>query len=257
MGLKRKLNAYVKPVENTETDQQIKQENGVKKMFKNRELPTSEVLEVKDTEEAKKDGSDYATIEVKGSNGKTYRIVIPKSYYKLVPKTWSWNEKRYKVAEHIAAGFPMTDIAKICDIDRTAIYGWLQHPEFKEHVDGLILETGWANKHERIAGLNKLTSLLFKKVVNEIDQVKLTDKSIGAVLSSIQMIAKQLGIEKEELAEQLKVAQETTLSGAIGVASVDLSSILSNKTAEERIALEAEFNNIGNDIIRSITGEKD
>lgn len=260
MGLKRKLNTAIKPVRHTEAEEAMIKELGIDRLRDpvQKPLPTSEVLEVMQTQEVDKTGADYVSMLVKGSSGKSYKIVIPQSYAKLVPKTWDWNEKRLKVAEMIAQGIPITDISDTEGLpSRQVIYGWLQHPEFKEHVDGLVLETGWANKQERIAGLNKLTNTLFKKVMNEIDQVKLTDKSIGAVLSSIQLIAKQLGVEKEELVEQSKIEQNTNVSGAIGVAAINLGNVLNEKTAEERAALEAEFNNMGDDIIRAITGEKE
>ena len=137
------------------------------------------------------------------------------------------------------------------------MYGWLQHPEFKEHVDGLTLETGWANQRERIAGLNKITALLFDKVINEIGHVKLTDKSIGPVLSAIQTIAKQISQEKGEFVEQTSIEQSTTIQGTLGLAAIPVEMMLNTKTAEERKALEAEFDAVGNDIIRSITGEKE
>jgi DNA-binding CsgD family transcriptional regulator len=246
--LNRKLKAAVQPVTNTPEELEYKR-------LRTRPLPSSKVIEVKEAEPTKPP-SDYITIEVKGSTGKVYKIVVPQSYIAHIPKTWSWNAQRYKVAELISAGIPMTEIAKIMDMHRSVIYGLLQHPEFKEHVDGLTLETGWANKRERIAGLNRVTRVLFDKVMNEVDKVKLTDKSIGAVLTAIQMIAKQLGQEKEEFVERSKVDQKTTLDGAIGVAEVKVEQVLSTKTAEERQALEEEFNKMGDDIIRAITGEK-
>lgn len=257
MGLKRKLNTAVKAVTHTEEEQKYIEEHDVQGVKIGKALPTSELLEVQDTEEPEKNGADYIPLEVKGSNGKTYKIVIPRSYYKTVPKTWSWNEQRYKVAEDLAAGFPLTEIATRQGTHRSTIYGWLQHPEFKEHVDGLTLESGWANQRERIAGLNKVTKLLFEKVVNEIDKVKLTDKSIGAVLSSLQMIAKQISQEKGEFIEQSKVDQQTNITGTMAVAELKLDTIMNGKTSEEKAALEAEFNQLGDDIIRSITGEKD
>lgn len=254
MGLKRKLNAAVKPVVNTPEDLDRDDRHPLRK----KPLPThTKVLEVQDVEEPDTENGNYITMEVKGSNGKVYKVVIPKSYHKSIPRNWSWNAKRYKAAELMAAGYPMTEVAKAIDIDRSAIYGWLQHPEFKEHVDGLTLETGWANQRERLAGLNKVTRLLFDKVVNEIGNVKLTDKSIGAVLSSLQMISKQISQEKGEFVEQSKVEQNTNISGAVGVAAIDVSQMLNSKSNEERAALEAEFNTMGNDIIRAITGEKE
>lgn len=257
MGLRRKLKTAVKPVSLTENEQKYIADNNVQRVVPGRQRPSSKVLEVTEDMDDLKDGVEYITLELKGSTGKIYKVVMPRGYYKLVPKTWSWDEKRYKVAEAISAGFPMTEVAKMYDVPRSVIYGWLQHPEFKEHVDGLTLETGWANQRERIAGLNKVQRLLFDKVVHEIEKVKLTDKSIGAVLSSLQMIAKQIGQEKGEFVEQSKVENNTTLNGAIGLAEIPVEAILNGKTSEERKALEEEFNKLGDDIIRSITGEKE
>jgi len=200
---------------------------------------------------------DYVTLDVKGSGGKIYRVVIPQSYEKYIPRKWKWDTRRYRVAELISAGLPVTRVAKETGVFRSVIYAWLQHPEFKEHVDGLILETGWANKQERIAGLNKVTSMLFDKVVNELKHLPLSDKSIGPVLVAIQTIAKQIAQEKDEFVEQAKVENNTNLSGVIGVATANIDALMNSKSAEERRALEGEFKAIGDDIIRGITGEKE
>jgi len=198
----------------------------------------------------------YVQLDVKGSGGKIYTIVIPRGYRDAIPKTWKWNAKRYKVAEMISAGFPIRRIAKTLGVNKALIYAWLQHPEFKGHVDGLTMESGWANKQERIAGLNKITRLLFDKVVAEINGVNLTDKSIGPVLVAIQTIAKQIAQEKDEFVEQSKVEQNTNMSGTIGVAVANMDMIIASKSAEERRVLEAQFKEISDDVIRGITGEK-
>lgn len=251
MGLKGKLNKAVKPVKHTPEDQA----RDKKQMNRFKPLPESKVLEVTESKELEKAGDDYVPLEVRGSNGKTYKIVVPKAF-KSVPKDWKWDGKRYKAAELLAAGYPLSEVADTVGYTRQTLYCWLQHPEFKEHVDGLTLESGWANQRERIAGLNRVTRLLFDKVINELGQVKLTDKSVGAVLSSLQMIAKQISQEKGEFIEQSKVDSNTTINGTLGVAEIPLENILNEKTAEERRELEAEFNRLGDDIIRSITGEK-
>jgi hypothetical protein len=265
----------------------------VKRSYSNKPLPGAKVLEVVETqetipeeniqdltvEEAKKirnagklkksnrpedpelevltdNDADYVRVDLKGSNGKEYKVVIPKGYIHKVPLKWKWDTRKYKIADAIAAGFPMTQISKMYDVPRPVIYAWLQHPEFKDHVDGIVLESGWANQRERIAGLNKITRLLFDKVVGEISKIKLTDKSIGPVLSAIQLIAKQIGQEKGEFIEQTKVEQSTNISGAIGVGSFDIEAFMENKTDAEKALLEAEFNKVGNDVIRNITGDK-
>jgi hypothetical protein len=266
MGLVRKLNAAVIPVTHTAAEQKYIKDNNLNLNMSHPLPPPTVTMSVTEAIPPKPgdlstprnaEGKEYIMMEVKGSNNKVYKVCIPQSYAKLIPKVWSWNDTRFKVAELISAGIPMTEISKICDVSRHAIYGWLQHPEFKEHVDGITMETGWANKRERIAGLNKLTRLLFDKVINEIDGVKLTDKSIGAVLTSIQTIAKQLGIEKDEFVEQTKVEQNTTVSGVIGIAAIPVETLLNSKSTEDRAALEAEFDSVGDNLIRSITGERD
>lgn len=253
MGLRRKLRAAMKPVKHLQEDLNRDED----KLVRSKPLPTSQIVEIYEEEPPEQDGANYIPMEVKGSNGKKYKIVIPRTYYKSVPKTWHWNEDRYKAAELMAAGYPIKQVADIVDYSRMTLYGWLQHPEFKEHVDGLVLETGWANKRERIAGLNKVTELLFDKVVKEIDHVKLTDKSIGPVLTAILSTAKQLAQEKEEFVEQTKVEQNTTIEGTIGVSAIPVETYLNTVAAEDRKALEADFDQVGNDIIRSITGEKE
>lgn len=199
----------------------------------------------------------YTELDVTGSNGRVYTVAIPKGYINLIPKVWAWNDRRYKAAELLSAGYPVSSISKELGVNKNIIYGWLQHPEFKSHVDGKVLETGWANQRERIAGLNMVTRRLFDKVMAELDTCPLTDKSIGPILVAIQTIAKQIAQEKGEFVEQSRVDNNTTLSGAIGVAVGDVERLLSSKTEEERRALEGEFKVIGDDIIRGITGEKE
>ena len=263
-GLRRKTQATLTPVIFTEEESKLIKENNIN-INLSRPATTTKTLKSTVTHTPKpvagdpspKKVNEYITMDVKGSGDKVYKVVIPQSYAKLIPKTWSWNEKRYKVASMISAGIPMIHIADANDIDRSTIYGWLQHPEFKEHVDGLTMETGWANKRERIAGLKKLTGLLFDKVINEIGAVKLTDKSVGSVLTAIQMIAKQLGQEKEEFIESTRVEQNVTLSGTVAIIGIPVDKLLNSKTSEERLRLEEEFNSLGNSIIQNITGEHD
>lgn len=203
---------------------------------------------------------EYTTIEVESSKGKRYRIVVPQSYAEGIPRKWKWDIQKYQVAELIAHGVPISQIPRHPEItlkSRMTIYAWLQHPEFKEHVDGLTLETGWANKRERIAGLNRLTDMLFSKLANEIDGVKLTDKSIGAIISGLQQASKLISQEKEEFVEESKVTQETHLSGSITTIEAKLDDFMASKTDDERRALEEEFDKIGNSIIEGITGAKE
>ena len=265
-----KIKQAAKPVTKTSEDiiaaDAPRKEKGTRRMkiYTKRKSPPSNmtVLDVQEPPVTSrrvllKKPSGYIQLEVKGSTGKIYTIVVPQSYKASLPRTWKWNARRYKVAELISAGYPITRIAKEVGVNKAIIYAWLQHPEFKEHVDGLTMETGWANQRERIAGLNRVTRLLFDKVVAELDGVNLTDKSIGPVLVAIQSIAKQIAQEKGEFIEQSKIDNNTTMSGTLGVAVANVDVTLASRSADERKALEGEFKSIGDDIIRGITGEKE
>lgn len=199
----------------------------------------------------------YVTMDVKGSGGQTYKVVIPRGYVRLIPIKWVWNAERYKVAEMLSAGYNITKVAESIGVNRVIIYGWLQHPEFKDHVDGLTMESGWANQRERIAGLNRVSQILFKKLEEEFGNLKLTDRSVGPILMALQALAKQLGQEKGEFIEQSQVTQNMSITGAVGIATMDLNAVLQSKPKEEKEVLEAEWREVGDDIIRSITGEKD
>jgi hypothetical protein len=250
-----KIKTAAAPVKHTEADESRDRDKKARSL----PIPEPKVLEVREEESPTikgSDGTEYTTVEVRGSNNKVYKLVVPHTYARLIPKTWVWDGKKYKAAELIAAGYPLTEVAEIAEVSRQVIYGWLQHPDFKEHVDGLTLETGWANKRERIAGLNRVTRMLFDKIVRELDGVKLTDKSIGAVLTGLQTIAKQIGQEKEEFVEQSKV--ESNVTGTMGVVAVNATeAYIQSKSAEERAQLAAEFNKVGDDLIRQLTGEKE
>jgi hypothetical protein len=120
-----------------------------------------------------------------------------------------------------------------------------------------VLETGFASQRERIAGLSRLTRKLFEKIVDNAELIPITDKSIGSLITGVLAGMKQLAQEKGEFVEQQHVEQNTNLSGTVATASLDVSELLKSKTEEDRKALEAEFDAMGNDIIRSLTGTKD
>jgi hypothetical protein len=208
---------------------------------------------------SRRKATEYETITISGSKGQKYRVAVPVSYLKAIPKVWEWNAERYRVAELIAEGVPIANIPNHPDVSiksRITIYGWLEHPEFKEHVDALVLETGWASRRERINNLSHLNRVLLNKVANEIDSVKLTDKSLGAVLSALQASAKLIAQEKGEFVEESKVTQDTNITGAITNVTAKLEDFMASKTEDERKSLEQEFDNMGDDIIRSLTGDK-
>ena len=208
------------------------------------------------TREQKRKAKNYVEVEVTSSKGKKYRLVIPQSYANSIPRVWKWDDQRYRVAEMISEGIPIKDIAETEGLHRTTIYAWLEHPEFREHVDGLTLESGFANRRERIARLNRLTQKLEAKVLRELSGIKLNEKSIGPVLATIGQLAKHLAQEKEEFVEASKVEQQTNVSGNLAVAHVNVEQVLNSKADEERKRLEEEFNRIGDEIIRSITGSE-
>jgi hypothetical protein len=205
---------------------------------------------------------EFDTIVITGSKGQSYKVTVPASYVAAIPKVWEWNAERYKIAELIAEGVPLAQIPDHPDVtikSRMTIYGMLEHPEFKEHVDALVMESGWASRRERLANLQHMNKVLLNKLVKEIDSVKLTDKSLGAVLSALQAGSKLIAQEKGEFIEESKVTQDTNISGSIGTVSVTqtMEEFMKDKTEDERKALEKEFEEVGNDIIRSLTGEKD
>jgi hypothetical protein len=222
--------------------------------------PTEELPEVATPEFLHRKAQEYITLEVASSKGKKYKITVPASYAPNIPKVWTWNERRMKAAELIALGFPVSQVVEDPDVgiaSRHIIYAWLQHPEFREHIDALVLETGFASQRERIAGLSRLTRKLFEKIVDNADLIPITDKSIGSLITGVLAGMKQLAQEKGEFVEQQHVEQNTNLSGTVTTASLDVSELLKSKTEEERKALEAEFDAMGNDIIRNLTGTKD
>lgn len=202
---------------------------------------------------------DFKTITIHGSKGEKYTVVVPSSYVSNVPKVWEWTAERYKVAELIAEGVPLAQIPEHPGVSiksRMTIYCWLEHPEFKNHVDGLVMETGWANRRERLAKLERLNETLFNKVVNELSNVKLTDKMAGALLTAIGANAKLIAQEKGEFIEETKVTQDTTINGTMGVATVNIEEFMKGKTEDERKELEKEFDEMGDDVIRALTGNK-
>jgi hypothetical protein len=221
----------------------------------NKPLTPEQPLEQRKTKE-------FEEITIQGSKGQRYTVVVPASYVKAIPKIWEWTEERYKVAELIAEGLPIAQIPNHPEVtirSRMVIYGWLEHPEFKEHVDALVMESGWANRRERLSNLSHLNRVLLNKVLKEIDGVKLTDKSLGAVLSAIHGGSKLIAQEKGEFIEESKVTQDTNISGTLGTVQVTqtFDQLMEGKTEDERKALEKEFEAVGDEIIRSLTGEKE
>lgn len=225
-------------------------------------LPKPQILEVIEPEvemtvaDVKRKSTNFVEVTISGSKGRKYRVAIPASYAKVIPKVWEWTPDRYDIADKIIRGLPMSQIAEEHGMSRATLYAWLEHPEFREHIDGQVMESGFANKRERISQLTRLSDMLVRKVALELDSLKLTDKSIGPVLSTIGQYAKHIAQEKEEFVEQSKIEQDTNISGSLGVASLNVNAALASLPSEERKALEAEFNSMADDIIRGIVGDK-
>lgn len=220
-------------------------------------LPTVNYEEV-DDQQAEEQKTEYVTLEVVGSKGQKYRVVVPAAYYDRVPKVWQWDKQKYRVAELIAEGLPITQITAHPDVtikSRMTIYGWLQHPEFKEHIDGLILETGFASKRERIAGLSRVASKMYAKIMEALDTVEVNEKNIVPFINALRDVTKLLAQEKEELVEQSRVEQDTKLSGTVTTTTVDLEQYLSTLEEDEREKMEREFDKIGDAYIRQLRGD--
>lgn len=206
--------------------------------------------------DARRDAKHYDFIEVINSKGKKYRVAVPHSYVDNVPKLWKWDERKYRVAEMIVAGVPFTHIAAAPYAgisSRMTIYGWLEHPEFREHVDALTEAMGFAARRERIAGLARMTLKLFDKLIQELDNIRLTDKSIGAMISGIQQNMKQLAQEKGEIVRSHNMKGQTNISGAVTVIKMTVPEVLATKSDEERKRLCKEFNRLGDAVIRNLT----
>lgn len=203
---------------------------------------------------------EFIELKVTSSKGKVYTIVAPSSYAPNVPRVWQWNAERYRVAELIAQGVPLAQIPddpQVTIRSRMIIYCWLEHPEFKEHVDGLVMETGWASRRERLNNLKRLNDIVFNKVAKEIDSMKLTDKNVGALLGALQAGAKLIAQEKGEFIEESNVTTNMTVEGKMVNIEAKLDNYVQSKSEAEREALEREFDKVGDDIIRSMTGSKD
>ena len=216
-------------------------------------LPAEQAPEARKTKE-------FSEITLHGSKGEKYTVVVPSSYMSAIPKVWEWTPERYKVAELIADGMPIAHIPDHPEVtirSRMTIYGWMEHPEFKNHIDGLIMETGWANRRERINNLQFINKILLSKLVKDIDSVKLSDKSLGAVLTALQSGSKLIAQEKGEFIEETKVTQDTNISGTLKTANLNVGDYIKSQASDEQKKLEQEFEELGNDIIRSLTGNKE
>lgn len=225
--------------------------------------PASEVdASITEALEQEKQGRkvEYVTMLVHGSKGQTYRITVSKGIGEHVPKQWRWDARKLRAAELIAMGVPVSDIVKDPEVgvkSRAVIYGWYNHPEFKEHVDALVMETGFAAKRERIAGMKRVTRILFDKLTRELGSVKMTDKSVGSLLSGFTVLLKQLAQEKEEFVEQARVENEVNanVKGTMTTTSVPLEKVLENLPKNEREEMEQEISKIVDQLLPTLRGD--
>lgn len=232
-----------------------KRRKGLPKTEDAERLPDVDVAQIKRKSE------EYVHMTVTGSGGEQYRLTVPKGYATHVPQVFEWDRVKEIVANMLADGIPINQIVRDPAAgvkSRVTIYGWLEHPEFKEHVNGLVLGTEKALSTFRIAGLKRLHNAVENKLMREIENVELNDKTVHAFLSNYQSLLKMIAQEKGEFVEQVNavVDQTTTLEGAVGVAHLDLPSVdqlLTSLPEEERRKKKEELDEIGNAIIRSLT----
>lgn len=219
-----------------------------------------------DISEQKIQPERYTTIEVVGSSGKTYRIAVLKSIVKSIPRKWKWNKTRYEVANLLADGVPIERIVADPSIDigsKSTIYGWLEHPEFREHVDALIFEYGVASKRERLARLKKVADQLYDQLMDETNglfAIALTEKNAAPLLAQYQNILKLIAQEKEELREIHHIKQESKteltadVNGHVLTGTYQVEELLNSRSDSEREKLEKELDKIGDEIIRRLSG---
>jgi hypothetical protein len=263
---RRLINPLTKTVKNPAVEANQKQ--GKRKTQRLQPLPASAVqknnLKVADPEQQAafedRNTKEYHEMELVGSKGERYTVVVPSSYVNGVPKVWKWTGERYRVAELIAQGVPFAQIPddpQVVINNRMTIYCWMEHPEFRNHVDGLIMETGWSSRRERLNNLKRMNDVLLQKVLREVDGMKLDSKNVGSLLTAIQAGAKLIAQEKGEFIEESKVSTDMTVEGKMVNIEAKMDDFVQSKTADEQAQLAKEFDAMGDDIIRALTGSKE
>lgn len=263
---RRLINPLTKSVKNPAIEENQKQ--GKRKTQRLQPLPASAVqkndLKVADPEQQAafedRNTKEYHEMELVGSKGERYTVVVPSSYVNGVPKVWKWTGERYRVAELIAQGVPFAQIPddpQVVINNRMTIYCWMEHPEFRNHVDGLIMETGWSSRRERLNNLKRMNDVLLQKVLREVDGMKLDSKNVGSLLTAIQAGAKLIAQEKGEFIEESKVSTDMTVEGKMVNIEAKMDDFVKSKTADEQAQLAKEFDAVGDDIIRALTGSKE
>lgn len=204
----------------------------------------------------------FETLEVYGSKGQKYRITIPSGFVNHIPRQWKWDAQKYLVADLLSRGWKVSEILRHPEVQiksRATIYAWEKHPEFREHVDALTLETGFARQRERIAGMKRVIDMVFDKLVKEMSEMKLTDKNVGALLNALSTFMKQLAQEKGEFVEQARIEQETTanvsVDGKMTTATITVDQYLASLSEDEREQMEKEFSKVADEYIRKLRGD--
>jgi len=138
---------------------------------------------------------------VEGSKGQTYRVVVPASYLGHVPRRWKWSGKKYHIAGMLAAQVPVSHIAATGTPgirSRTTVYGWLYHPEFAGYVDDLAKELYWHRKVARIKLLKVITESLVKKLMDGLDDIEISNRTLKLMVQGILRLAQLIREEKGE-----------------------------------------------------------
>lgn len=107
---------------------------------------------------------------------------------KQKPSGFTWNAKRLKAAELIAAGeMTHADVAKACSVNRSTVSEWHMHEEFKEKVREFVLLDERATK----AGIVQRALKTLKDKSSDAKMDKSTE------LDYLKFIAKIQGHEVE------------------------------------------------------------
>jgi len=169
---------------------------------------------------------------------------------------WKWNKKRYAVAEEIALGKPIKDIAHEYGISRYTIYKWLNEPEFSEYVDRLVYEFGAASKRERFIAIKQITEIMKQNILTGLAEIPMTEKTMSAYLSNYLKYLEHLAKEKGELTTKHEVKTNPTadVSRHVLTGTYQVEELLNNSSESQREKLEKELDKIGDEIIRKLSG---
>jgi len=140
-------------------------------------------------------------ITVIGSQGKRHQVLVPPSYLGHVPLRWKWSGRKYHIAGLLASKVPVSHIAATGTPgirSRTTVYGWLHHPEFADYVDDLAKELYWHRKVARIKLLKVITESLVKKLMDGLDDIEISNRTLKLMVQGILRLAQLIREEKGE-----------------------------------------------------------